>query len=259
MGTAAILGAKPRWEGLSRPPSYWHATETGFYYLQSRYYDPVVKRFLNADAFASTGQGYLGYNMFAYCENNPVIAHDPTGLMMKTAYDPNRGPDTHHEPGDGFLLTIVKLAKEAAKDNTGAIVVGRACSAIGGIGATGSLGFGFDFQGNYGTVNSYGLAEGIPSAGIVRFLTFSGAPDLTSLSGPSLQYGGSAGEILIFGLEGTNSLNNDGENYSGLTASVGAGVGPIPVEVHGSCTDSIVIVQGNVWDDLIFLLGGSSL
>ena len=39
-------------------------TETGLYYLQSRYYDPEVGRFINADSFASTGQGLLGNNMF---------------------------------------------------------------------------------------------------------------------------------------------------------------------------------------------------
>ena len=54
-------------------------TQTGFYYLQSRYYDPVVQRFLNADGLISTGQGILGYNMFAYCGNNPVNYCDPSG------------------------------------------------------------------------------------------------------------------------------------------------------------------------------------
>ena len=36
-------------------------------------------RFLNADALASTGQGVLGNNMFAYCNNNPVNAYDYSG------------------------------------------------------------------------------------------------------------------------------------------------------------------------------------
>ena len=58
---------------------YYYDTETGFYYLQSRYYDPVVSRFINADSFTSTGDGLLGYNMFAYCGNNPVCYSDPTG------------------------------------------------------------------------------------------------------------------------------------------------------------------------------------
>ena len=58
---------------------YYYDMEAGFYYLQSRYYDPEIGRFINADSYASTGQGILGYNMFAYCGNNPVNASDPTG------------------------------------------------------------------------------------------------------------------------------------------------------------------------------------
>ena len=58
---------------------YYYDTETGFYYLQTRYYDPVVGRFLNADAFVSTGQGIIGNNMFAYCNNNPVFYADNNG------------------------------------------------------------------------------------------------------------------------------------------------------------------------------------
>ena len=53
--------------------------EISLYYLQSRYYDPEVGRFLNADAFVATGQGELGNNMFAYCRNNPVSRKDVAG------------------------------------------------------------------------------------------------------------------------------------------------------------------------------------
>ena len=58
---------------------YFWDSDTGWYYLQSRYYDPIVKRFLNADAYASTGQGFLDHNMFAYCGNNPIRRKDSTG------------------------------------------------------------------------------------------------------------------------------------------------------------------------------------
>ena len=40
-------------------------------------------RFLNADALASTGQGILGHNMFAYCANSPVIHFDPDGTEYR--------------------------------------------------------------------------------------------------------------------------------------------------------------------------------
>ena len=54
---------------------------TGIYYLQSRYYDPQLGRFLNADGLTSTGQGTLGNNVFAYCLNNPVMMCDKTGTI----------------------------------------------------------------------------------------------------------------------------------------------------------------------------------
>ena len=66
--------------------SYVYDTETGLYYLQSRYYDPVTCRFINADAYMSTGQGITGNNMFAYCNNNPVNYYDPSGCMANEHY-----------------------------------------------------------------------------------------------------------------------------------------------------------------------------
>ena len=62
---------------------YYYDNETGFYYLQSRYYDPANRRFINADSYQSTGQGFVGTNMFAYCNNNTPIYSDPTGHALK--------------------------------------------------------------------------------------------------------------------------------------------------------------------------------
>lgn len=58
---------------------YYYDTDLGMYYLQSRYYDPNTCRFINADGYVSTGQGLTGYNMFAYCNNNPVNYVDYSG------------------------------------------------------------------------------------------------------------------------------------------------------------------------------------
>ena len=58
---------------------YYYDNETGFYYLQSRYYDPANRRFINADSYASTGQGFVGTNMFAYCNNSPILFVDHDG------------------------------------------------------------------------------------------------------------------------------------------------------------------------------------
>lgn len=63
---------------------YYYDAETGFYYLQSRYYDPAICRFINADAYATTNAGsFLSCNMFAYCGNNPVNRADQSGTFWK--------------------------------------------------------------------------------------------------------------------------------------------------------------------------------
>ena len=60
-----------------RYKGYYYDTETSLYYLQTRYYDPDTGRFISADG--QLNEGVLGYNMFAYCENNPVNRADSTG------------------------------------------------------------------------------------------------------------------------------------------------------------------------------------
>lgn len=59
---------------------YYYDTETGFYYLQARYYDPTICRFINADFAEYSGTSSLGdCNLFAYCGNNPVNNDDQDG------------------------------------------------------------------------------------------------------------------------------------------------------------------------------------
>ena len=59
---------------------YYFDCETGFYFLQSRYYDPEVGRFLNMDSIEYANQNFInGINLYAYCGNSPVVITDPTG------------------------------------------------------------------------------------------------------------------------------------------------------------------------------------
>ena len=66
---------------------YYYDTETGFYYLQSRYYDPVVGRFLNSDVAIGANGGIISYNLFAYCNNNPIRYADYTGCSAQEALE----------------------------------------------------------------------------------------------------------------------------------------------------------------------------
>ena len=58
---------------------YSYDSDLGMYYLGARWYDPETARFLNGDSYVSTGQDLTGYNMFAYCGNNPINRADPDG------------------------------------------------------------------------------------------------------------------------------------------------------------------------------------
>ena len=73
---------------------YVYDEETGLYYLQSRYYNPLTGRFISADSYLVSGNHINGTNMFAYCLNNPVMYVDP------------RGTDTSDEIGFAFQTIL---------------------------------------------------------------------------------------------------------------------------------------------------------
>jgi len=75
---AATLGA----DNPFRYRGYYYDNESGFYYLQSRYYDPATGRFLNADdtAYLGVTETTSGYNLFSYCNSNPVYYKDSFGF-----------------------------------------------------------------------------------------------------------------------------------------------------------------------------------
>ena len=63
---------------------YYYDTETGFYFLNSRYYDPQICRFINADGeISDVGGNVLGNNLFVYCFNNPINMDDLNGRWPK--------------------------------------------------------------------------------------------------------------------------------------------------------------------------------
>lgn len=58
---------------------YWD-DDLELYYLQSRYYDPEVGRFISPDSIENINPSEIfGLNLYAYCNNNPIMNVDPTG------------------------------------------------------------------------------------------------------------------------------------------------------------------------------------
>jgi RHS repeat-associated protein len=80
---AGTLGAKNPY----RYRGYRLDSETGLYYLQSRYYNHQWGRFLNADKVVAGIGSSIGYSMFTYCGNNPINLADPSGYWPKWIRD----------------------------------------------------------------------------------------------------------------------------------------------------------------------------
>ena len=108
---------------------YYYDSETGFYYLQSRYYDPENHRFINADVYTSTDSSdAIACNMFAYCRNNPVIAADENGEWLNIVVGAIVG---------AVVNTVSAVIQQKPIDE---IIVSGVCGAVSG-GLT-AMGFG---------------------------------------------------------------------------------------------------------------------
>ena len=81
--TTGILASTVGVKNPIRYRGYYYDVETGLYYLQSRYYDPQTGRFINADDtdYLGADGSFASYNLFAYCNNNPVNNSDPSGCV----------------------------------------------------------------------------------------------------------------------------------------------------------------------------------
>ena len=91
--------------------SYYYDAETGLYYVSSRYYDPEIGRWINADSvIADVGGSIQGYNMFAYCFNNPVNMTDSSGHW------PQWIKDAVDWVNDKVIQPVVNFVKDIAED-----------------------------------------------------------------------------------------------------------------------------------------------
>ena len=56
------------------------------YYMRARYYNPVIRRFINRDIVAGTPAESQSLNRYAYAQGNPVNQLDPFGLSPQNPY-----------------------------------------------------------------------------------------------------------------------------------------------------------------------------
>ena len=69
---------------------YYYDSESGLYYVSSRYYDPVTCRFINTDELAvitAVPTAFTNKNIYAYCDNNPIVRVDIFGTFWESAFD----------------------------------------------------------------------------------------------------------------------------------------------------------------------------
>ena len=148
---------------------YYYDSETGLYYLQSRYYDPAIGRFINADVFTTTdADGFLSCNMFAYCENDPVNHSDPNGTVTR-----------------GISLSL----------NATCVILGFSWS----LGVFWDDKGNFDFQSSSSATGINGYNMGLMDAGIGLTYQKTDRDTVYDLYGPAYAVGASVGSGLYVG------------------------------------------------------------
>ena len=153
LGQAAVndrFACRDLWRGtalplqglLCTPPIFGLADEeTGFYYLQSRYYNPELGRFISADVYLSTGQGVLGHNAYAYCLNNPNNRIDPDGelglfgstligALVGAAISVVTNGIANVINGDDFFVGAAKAAVSGAVSGALTVLTGGVAAAV---------------------------------------------------------------------------------------------------------------------------------
>lgn len=218
---------------------YVFDSETTLYYLQSRYYDPELGRFINADSYASTGQGIFGNNMFAYCNNNPVMRVDFDGCFSITTW----WDDMIEEVQDW----IEKKKEEAENSEDGTTFVGIGFGGAFIFAFSGLTGITTDNKGNIGLMTSWFGGAGTPSASINAAITTTNAPTIDNQAGWSYVLGasidagvGAGGEVFLFEDPET------GNAYYGGTFVASAGVS-VPSDAHVGLGYSKIWMQFNIY------------
>ena len=227
---------------------YYYDTETGFYYLNSRYYDPSVGRFLNADIVTSTGATTIEKNVFAYAANNPVNYCDPSGHWIIKNFI--KSYVTH------FVMPVIRKVRRAFSKVNATLSGGISAGvSIGAVQVTAQIGGAIDTKGNIAlqTSVSSGLSSGTPGGSITAFVTGTNAPKVSKLIGPSFQVGASAGAPVAGApLAGGIDVNiipdsEEEKTYYGVTGNFGFGSSGSEMHVLYGETYDVLNLPANVF------------
>lgn len=201
----SVTGTEANGIGTRNPiryRGYYYDTEIGFYYLNSRYYDPETGRFINADE--TQYLGYDGtipsYNIFAYCLNNPIMHYDVNGKWAVGIF------------GSANLTLIlgVSISAGIVFDDNGNI----------------------DFQWSYacpGVDNT--VCVGVADAGIGGAIQVVNVDTVNDLYGVGSYMGASGGAGWYIGGDviSLSEVNNPNSEIEGLQLTGGYGIG---VDIH---------------------------
>ena len=203
---------------------YYYDTDLGMYYLQSRYYDAKICRFISADSYTSTGQGILGNNMFAYCGNNPVMGYDPTGYW---------GEDALKQIFNNIVYPACEMIEYVLSYFDGTLSIGGAVTiSIGVIVINYQYSLAIDTSGNmvWQYTQGGGLGAGI-GASLTFFAMTTNAPSVDDLLGTGYQSGGSISDVLCIGGDRILIPGKDKKRvYTG--SDINIGVSSPGFEVH---------------------------
>ena len=198
--------------------SYYFDIEIGLYYLQSRYYDPEVGRFISMDSIEYLDpESIHGLNLYAYCANNPVMCVDPSGDLPKWL-------GNILKIGSAVLLTGVLVVGSILITGPASIfLTGAALGAIGGL-------LGGGISGGIAAVISGGnffdgFAEGALSG------TITGAISGAIAASPLGVWGQIGVNVLISG--GSYLIKNH-NNFDLLDFIINVGIGALAGAVGGN-------------------------
>ena len=232
---------------------YYYDTETGFYYLNSRYYDPQAGRFLNADSIvAGISDELSGYNLFVYCFNNPVNMSDYDGNWPDWLKKAVKSVATYIDN----IVTKVQNSLEGVNMTYSKGVSGSFSPE--GVVVNGQAGWSADTSGNIAlqfTLAS-GFTTGDAGCSVSEYRTITNAPSVKHLEELGYSLGGSvvipvdgvplmAGGDILF-------IPDEHTTYFGVSTNFGLStpVEETSLEMHAEISKTVTVVQINIFSTI---------